>query len=204
MSDGTRKKKLKLTMSSKNGSPQGSRAGSPDLANGTKPAQGASRAASPGTSLPSFLSSHYPTHTPAIPTNQPPRPSPSPNSISQLTNPPPPHRSLPPRTTHRPLPHRRRSPLPDPPHGHHGRRTARLLQGRGRDAGAEDALHGAHAAVFAVRQDDEEADACGSVTGQGGAARGRVSTAEARRGAEGAENAFWRVGNGGRRMPVVL
>lgn len=54
MSDGTRKKKLKLTMSSKNGSPRGSRAGSPDLANGAKPAQGTSRAGSPGTFPPSF------------------------------------------------------------------------------------------------------------------------------------------------------
>lgn len=52
MSDGTRKKKLKLTMSSKNVSPQGSRAGSPDLINGAKPAQGTSRAGSPGISLP--------------------------------------------------------------------------------------------------------------------------------------------------------
>ena len=55
MSDGTRKKKLKLTMSSKNGSPQGSRAGSPDLTNGAKPAQGISRSGSPGTCLPFFL-----------------------------------------------------------------------------------------------------------------------------------------------------
>lgn len=52
MSDGTRKKKLKLTMSSKNGSPQGSRAGSPDLPNGAKPTHGTSRAASPGPSPP--------------------------------------------------------------------------------------------------------------------------------------------------------
>lgn len=52
MSDGTRKKKLKLTMSSKNGSPHGSRAGSPDLTNGTKPAPGTSRAGSPGPSPP--------------------------------------------------------------------------------------------------------------------------------------------------------
>lgn len=54
MSDGTRKKKLKLTMSSNNGSPQGSRAGSPDLTNGAKPAQGTSRAGSPGISHSSF------------------------------------------------------------------------------------------------------------------------------------------------------
>lgn len=59
MSDGTRKKKLKLTLSSKNGSPRGSRAGSPDLVNGTKPAQGTSRAASPRTFPLQFSSNVY-------------------------------------------------------------------------------------------------------------------------------------------------
>ncbi len=65
MSDGTRKKKLKLTMSSKNGSPQGSRAGSPDLTNGAKPSQGASRAGSPGTfpSCPTHLKTQRSTLT---------------------------------------------------------------------------------------------------------------------------------------------
>lgn len=71
MSDGTRKKKLKLTMSSKNGSPHGSRAGSPDLTNGTKPAPGTSRAGSPGKSLPSFLQAHYPIPFPSTPRKRP-------------------------------------------------------------------------------------------------------------------------------------
>jgi len=51
MSDGARKKqKLKLSQPSKNGTPQGSRAGSPDVPTTTaaKPAQGNSRAGSPG------------------------------------------------------------------------------------------------------------------------------------------------------------
>lgn len=85
----------------------------------------------------------------------------------QLTTCASPYRSFTPasrrRNTNGSFPHGRRGPVQDPAHGHHGRRTARLLQGGRGDAGAEDALHGAHEAVFAVRQDDEEVDACGSV-----------------------------------------
>ena len=62
MSDGTRRHvRLKLGMPSKNGTPQGSRSGSPDVTNATaaapltKPGKVDSRAGSPGISLLSFL-----------------------------------------------------------------------------------------------------------------------------------------------------
>ena len=62
MSDGTRRRvRLKLGMPSKNGTPQGSRSGSPEVPNvaavvpPTKPGKVNSRAGSPGISLLSFL-----------------------------------------------------------------------------------------------------------------------------------------------------
>ena len=62
MSDGTRRRvRLKLGMPSKNGTPQGSRSGSPEVPNvtatapPTKPGKVDSRAGSPGISLLSFF-----------------------------------------------------------------------------------------------------------------------------------------------------
>lgn len=121
MSDGTRKKKLKLTMSSKNGSPRGSRAGSPDLVNGTKPAQGTSRAASPGTLLLSFLQAHNPPRpylkTISIiplffPNNNTQRSQNLANIPSLPTQVPPPHHHPPP---HPPTPNPNRKRPPSPP-----------------------------------------------------------------------------------------
>ena len=62
MSDGAREKKrvkLKLGMPSKNGTPQGSRSGSPDVPNANSAKAGGSRAESPGISL-SSLSAFLP------------------------------------------------------------------------------------------------------------------------------------------------
>ena len=62
MSEGTRRRvRLKLGMPSKNGTPQGSRSGSPEVPNATaavpptKPGKVNSRAGSPGITLLSFL-----------------------------------------------------------------------------------------------------------------------------------------------------
>ena len=66
MSDGAREKKrvkLKLGMPSKNGTPQGSRSGSPEVPNANAAKAGGSRAGSPGISLSSlsaFLPPEYP------------------------------------------------------------------------------------------------------------------------------------------------
>lgn len=60
MSDGTREKKrikLKLGMPSKNGTPQGSRSGSPEISNANAVKAGGSHAGSPGISLSSLSAS---------------------------------------------------------------------------------------------------------------------------------------------------